>query len=204
MIYTLWLGFGCVVTPARTPSYIKMLLCTVMWGLSSAMISCLNNGMHPPEVDINPLKMMCGCPCGGVITDSHTSNLLPYRIHLLVYNHTSNHLPYGTHLLVYNHTSNHHMEFICQCTITPAISYPVEIICLCTITPAISFPIEIICQYTVAYTGLHPEFSAGEHYNNRKLQRRGESSSSRSNENGSIYAHCNIDQIFVFLFYSNV
>ena len=61
---------------------------------------------------------------------------------------------------------------------------------------------EIICQYTVAYTGLHPEFTAGEHYNNRKLQRR-ESSSSRSDENGSIYAHCNIDHMFVFLFYSN-
>ena len=29
--------------------------------------SSLYSSMHPPEREINPPKMACGCPCGGVI-----------------------------------------------------------------------------------------------------------------------------------------
>ena len=43
-------------------------LCTIMWGLSSHLISSLqNNNIHPPEMEVNPPKMECGCPCGRVI-----------------------------------------------------------------------------------------------------------------------------------------
>ena len=33
-------------------------------------LSSLYTSIHPPEVEINPLKMACGCPWGGVIKNS--------------------------------------------------------------------------------------------------------------------------------------
>ena len=38
-----------------------------MWGQFSAMTSSFNNSIYPPEMKTHPLKMVCGCPCGGVV-----------------------------------------------------------------------------------------------------------------------------------------
>ena len=43
----------------------------VTWGLSSFMISSLQTSTHRPEMKINPPKMACGYPRGGVIENSH-------------------------------------------------------------------------------------------------------------------------------------
>ena len=50
--------------------------CIVLWGLSSAMISSLHNSLYPPEMDKNPLMMVCGGTCGGLLKDDHTCNRL--------------------------------------------------------------------------------------------------------------------------------
>ena len=35
--------------------------------------------IHPPGIKINPLKMACGCPLGGVIKNGHAHAMpLPY------------------------------------------------------------------------------------------------------------------------------
>ena len=34
--------------------------------LQPSQAPCINS-IHPPEMEINPLKRVCGCPCGGVI-----------------------------------------------------------------------------------------------------------------------------------------
>ena len=62
------------MTPARTPRLHSNVVmhCIVMWGLSSAMISSLRNGIHNPEMEMNPLKMACHCPRGGAIKNGHT------------------------------------------------------------------------------------------------------------------------------------
>ena len=42
--------------------------CTYLGGIdSSAMISSLHNSIHPPDMEINPPKMACGCLGGRVI-----------------------------------------------------------------------------------------------------------------------------------------
>ena len=45
------------------------------------MISSLRNRLHPPEMEINPLNMVCSCPCGVVIKKrGHTHNpLIPWN-----------------------------------------------------------------------------------------------------------------------------
>ena len=55
-------------TPERTPRLHQNIVvcCRVMWGLSSATISSLHNCIHPPEMEINPLKTAYGCTCVGV------------------------------------------------------------------------------------------------------------------------------------------
>ena len=39
----------------------------VMRRLFSDMIKSLHISIHHPEMEINPPKMACGCPCAGVI-----------------------------------------------------------------------------------------------------------------------------------------
>ena len=57
-----------------------------MWRLSSAMRNLLHNSVHPPEMEINPLKMVCSCPCGGVRkTTMHTMS--HSGMHLSMYNY---------------------------------------------------------------------------------------------------------------------
>ena len=76
-------GFSYVTThwnQQEHKTYIKILSCSaVTWGLSSAMIiSSLNNSIHPLKIEINPLKMVCGCPCGGAIQkQSHVQSSHP-------------------------------------------------------------------------------------------------------------------------------
>ena len=54
-----------------------------MWGLSSAMISSLQNNIHLPEMEINLPKTERGCTCGGVIKTTFTDTFLsPFRMHL--------------------------------------------------------------------------------------------------------------------------
>ena len=76
---------------SRTPRLIYNVVMPriVMWALSSAMICSLHNGIHLPETEINPLKMLCGCLCGGA-----TKTSLKYP----------------------NMQSSHPVEWICQCT----------------------------------------------------------------------------------------
>ena len=38
----------------------------VVWGLFSAIISCIHKSIHLPEMEIHLLKTACGCPCGGI------------------------------------------------------------------------------------------------------------------------------------------
>ena len=38
-----------------------------MWGLSSATICPLHNCIHPPGMELSPLKTACGGPCGRVM-----------------------------------------------------------------------------------------------------------------------------------------
>ena len=65
------------LTPAWTPRphYNGVMRCIVMWGLSSAMLSCYHNSSHPPEMEMNPPKMACGCPCGEVIKKKVTHSI---------------------------------------------------------------------------------------------------------------------------------
>ena len=59
---------------------------TVMSGLSLAMTSSLHHSIHPPEMDINPLQMAPGCPCGRVNKKMATHTILSANaMHLLVY-----------------------------------------------------------------------------------------------------------------------
>ena len=56
-----------------------------MAGLSCAAINWHKN-IHPPEMEINPLKTVCGYACGGIInlfrkTVTHAI-LSPHRTHL--------------------------------------------------------------------------------------------------------------------------
>ena len=52
--------------------YYVVINCIVMCGWSSAMTSSLHNGIHPPEMGINLPKMVCGCPCGGIVIKTIT------------------------------------------------------------------------------------------------------------------------------------
>ena len=57
---------GCVTTHCHQEEYrgyIKMqfVRCTVMWELSSAVISSLQNSIHPPEMEVKPLKIAYYC-----------------------------------------------------------------------------------------------------------------------------------------------
>ena len=53
----------------------------VMQGLSSVTIKSLHNSIHPPEMEINSLKMVCGCL--KMVTHAIFSS---YGMHLSVYN----------------------------------------------------------------------------------------------------------------------
>ena len=61
-----------------------------MWELSPAMIHSLYNSIHPPEMEINPLKTACGFPCDGVMKKENKHGqhtlLASYRMHLSMYN----------------------------------------------------------------------------------------------------------------------
>ena len=48
--------------------------CVVMWGLSLAVINSLHHSIHPPKMEINLPKTVCGCPYGRVNTleNGHT------------------------------------------------------------------------------------------------------------------------------------
>lgn len=52
-----------------------------MRGIASVMISSLYNtrSVNPPEVEINPPKMVCGCSCGRVTKTGHIHNHFPLR-----------------------------------------------------------------------------------------------------------------------------
>ena len=57
-------------------------------GTVFAMTSSLHNSIHPPVMEINPPKMACGCPWGGVLKTKKLqtlATLLPYRTHLSMY-----------------------------------------------------------------------------------------------------------------------
>ena len=43
------------------------LRCIRYVGLSSAIIGFLHNSIHPPEMEVNPPKTECGCPCDNII-----------------------------------------------------------------------------------------------------------------------------------------
>ena len=40
------------------------------------MIRSLHKSIHPPEMEIDPPKMACGCPCGRVVRTGYTCNPL--------------------------------------------------------------------------------------------------------------------------------
>ena len=67
------------------------LKCCVCWidtsRLSSVMLSSLYSSIHLPEVERNPPKMMCGCPFGTVVINSHAHIQIfsPSAMHLSVY-----------------------------------------------------------------------------------------------------------------------
>ena len=50
------------LTPARTLRLHGSVAtrCRVIWRWSSARLHSLHNSIHPPEMEINPLKMACG------------------------------------------------------------------------------------------------------------------------------------------------
>ena len=50
------------------------------------MISSSHNNIYSPEIEINPLKMLCGYPCDGVIENSRTHAILsPCGMHMSMY-----------------------------------------------------------------------------------------------------------------------
>ena len=51
----------------------------IMCGLSG-MISSLHINVQPPELEINPPKMVCGCLWGGVIKTTVISSLIRYGL----------------------------------------------------------------------------------------------------------------------------
>ena len=57
----------------------------VMREQSSAKINSLHNSIHPREREINPLKMVCGCPCGRVLGENGHTDMQssPYGIALV-------------------------------------------------------------------------------------------------------------------------
>ena len=65
-------GPGCVATRRHQQehqAYLKMLIImyfiAVMWGPPSVMIiRSLRNSTEPPEMEVRPPKLLCGCPCG--------------------------------------------------------------------------------------------------------------------------------------------
>ena len=78
-------------TPATTPRlhYHVAMHCAVMWGLSSAVISSLHYGIHPPsrngEISSED-KWTASSPCGRGIEQSHTNTVLsPHGVHLSMY-----------------------------------------------------------------------------------------------------------------------
>ena len=73
--------------------------CTVTWGLSSATISSLHDPFHPPEMEINPWKMVCDCPCDGTNKEI---------------------------LKMATHTILSPAECVCQCTIAYALGDPLQ------------------------------------------------------------------------------
>ena len=70
---TVMRGLGTVMRGLGT---VMRGLGTVMRGLCSAMTGSLHNSIHLPEMEINPPRMACGCPCGDAIKhhtpSSHT------------------------------------------------------------------------------------------------------------------------------------
>ena len=62
------------LTPAGTPQPHEDVVMhgIVMQGLSSVLISSSHNSVHSPEMEVNPLKVACSCPCDGVIKNGHT------------------------------------------------------------------------------------------------------------------------------------
>ena len=50
----------CTDTSKHSKAILKYCIMHCMWGLSAAMISSLQNIIHPTETEINPLKMACG------------------------------------------------------------------------------------------------------------------------------------------------
>ena len=77
-----WLGlYHSTLTPARMPRLqwdVVMLLLSYVETIFSRdkLLESLHGSGHPPVREINPLKMACGCPCGGVIIKRHVCNLL--------------------------------------------------------------------------------------------------------------------------------
>ena len=71
------------LTPARTQRLHlnDVMRCIVTWGISSTMISSLANSMHPPEIEIRPLKTAYGSICGRIINFFFLV-LSPYEMHL--------------------------------------------------------------------------------------------------------------------------
>ena len=61
-------------TVAEFCFYRYKLFCAVMWRLCSAMMSFLNNSIHPREMEINSPKTACRCPCDGVIIQFKNNN----------------------------------------------------------------------------------------------------------------------------------
>ena len=58
----------------RTPGLHQSVVmrCIIMQGLSSAVISSSCDSIHPPELEINPLKTARGCPHGRVIENTRS------------------------------------------------------------------------------------------------------------------------------------
>ena len=55
--------------------------CIIMWGKPSAMIGSLHKSTLLPEVGIDPLKMVCGCPCDRVIIKNVLNQLCMQSFH---------------------------------------------------------------------------------------------------------------------------
>ena len=72
-----WLGSWAVTTHWHQQEHQDfnnmLLLCGDYFRLWKAYV---HNSIHPPEMEINPLKTVCGCPCDGVIKYGHTCNPL--------------------------------------------------------------------------------------------------------------------------------
>ena len=83
------------LTPSRTSMlglcHNALILARTPRGLFSAIISSLQNDIHTPEMETNPLKTACSCPCGRVMK-TVTSTILSSHPKECIYRRTTTYI----------------------------------------------------------------------------------------------------------------